>query len=195
MIFTPEVKTEYEALFATGQINPSRVTAVDAIITRVLANRAVYEAIGDPLNHIPWYFIAAIHNLETGLRFDRHFHNGDPLTARTVRVPAGKPASGTPPFTFEESAIDALTEKGFHQKPAWPLAKMLFRMERYNGFGYRNKGINTPYLWSFSNQYTRGKFVADGKFSLTAVSAQCGGATLLKRLEDRGLISIPLTES
>lgn len=194
MQFTPEVKAEYETLFATCQIKPTRLTAMDAIITRVLANRPRYEAIGDPLQHIPWYFIAALHNLETSLRFDRHFHNGDPLTARTVRVPAGKPATGTPPFTFEASAMDALTEKGFHQKPAWPLAKMLFRMERYNGFGYRNKGIHTPYLWSFSNQYTRGKFVADGEFSFTAISAQGGGATLLKRMEERGLIRIPLAE-
>lgn len=192
MNFTPEVKAEYEALFATCKVRLDRIAQVDSIISKIVANRARYEAIGDPLNFIPWYFIGAIHNLETGLRFDRHFHNGDPLTARTIHVPAGRPIHGTPPFTFEESVRDALMEKGFHQKPNWPLAKMLFRMERYNGFGYRKKHINSPYLWSFSNQYESGKFVADGVFSLSAISQQCGGAALFKRMEDRGLIMIPL---
>jgi hypothetical protein len=34
-----------------------------------------------------------------------------------------------------------------------------------NGFGYRAHGINSPYLWSYSNQYHAGKFVSDGVYS------------------------------
>ena len=47
---------------------------------------------------------------------------------------------------------------------------MLFRLEAYNGSGYRDKhpDVKTPYLWSFSNHYTRGKYVADGTVSGTA---------------------------
>ena len=193
MKFTPERKTEYEQLFKTCQIRPERLGAVDAIINRILPHRDRYQAIGASL-HIPWYFIAVIHSLETGLRFDRHLHNGDPLTARTIHVPKGRPLAGHPPFTFEESAIDALKLEGLDTKPSWPFARMLFRLEQYNGFGYRVRGINSPYLWSFSNQYTKGKFVADGKFSSTAVSAQCGGATLFKRMEEQGIIAIPVAD-
>jgi lysozyme family protein len=57
---------------------------------------------------------------------------------------------------------------------------MLYLLEGYNGFGYRRRGVPTPYLWSFSNIYESGKFVLDGKFDPNAVSKQCGAALMLK---------------
>ena len=73
---------------------------------------------------------------------------------------------------------------------------MLFRLEAYNGSGYRDKhpDVKTPYLWSFSNHYTRGKYVADGTFSGTAVSRQCGAAVLLKRLTQLGAVVVADSE-
>ena len=50
------------------------------------------------------------------------------------------------------------------------MARILYRWEAYNGFGSRRQGINTPYLWAFSNHYTKGKYVADGKNCNTTVS-------------------------
>jgi lysozyme family protein len=58
---------------------------------------------------VPWELIAALHEREAGGSFKGHLHNGDPLTGRTYHVPAGRPAKGSPPFTWEASAIDALT--------------------------------------------------------------------------------------
>lgn len=63
---------------------------------------------------MPWYFIAAVHLRESSFQVDRHLHNGDPLTGRTVQVPAGRPPVGDPPHTFEQSASDALTLKKLH---------------------------------------------------------------------------------
>jgi lysozyme family protein len=62
---------------------------------------------------------------------------------------------------------------------------MLFKMEQFNGFGYRVKGINSPYLWSFSNHYSKGKFTRDGFFDPNAVSKQIGAAVLLRRMSER----------
>jgi hypothetical protein len=61
-------------------------------------------------------------------------------------------------------------------------------LEGYNGWGYRNHhpAVKSPYLWSGSNHYRAGKYVADGTWSDTAVSSQCGAATLLRRLAERG---------
>jgi hypothetical protein len=61
---------------------------------------------------------------------------------------------------------------------------MLYKLEGYNGYGYHSKDINSPYLWSFSNHYTKGKFIADKIYSPTAVSKQCGAAILLRRLTE-----------
>lgn len=58
--------------------------------------------------------------------------------------------------------------------------------EVHNGFGYFH--VATPYLWSFSNHYNRGKFTSDGQYSPDAVSAQAGAATVLRRMTDLGLI-------
>ena len=63
---------------------------------------------------------------------------------------------------------------------------MLYRLEAYNGFGYRSSGRATPYLWSFSNLYSTGKFVADGHFEPKAHSQQCGAAVMLKLLDLAG---------
>jgi lysozyme family protein len=81
--------------------------------------------------------------------------------------------------------------KKFHEETDWSLAHLLYRFEAYNGFGYRGRGINTPYLWSFSNQYTKGKYVADGRYDANAVSKQCGAAVLVKELAERGIITLP----
>lgn len=141
---------------------------------------------------IPWYFIACVHYLECSFSFNKHLHNGDPLTGYTVQVPSGRPKVGhPPPFTFEESAVDALRFMNFDKVRNWILPFLLRKLEAYNGFGYfKYKKINSPYLWSFSGHYTKGKYVKDGKFDAEAVSQQMGAAVILKRMEERGLIYI-----
>lgn len=187
--FTPALGKEYEELFNTCNIKPEKLAAVEGVITRLLANQARYRSVGDARG-IPWYFIAVVHNLEASLNFTRHLHNGDPLTARTVQVPAGRPAKGNPPFTWEASAADALALRGLGPKTDWSLAGTLYQLEGYNGWGYRlyHQHVLSPYLWSFSNHYVSGKYVADGKWSDTAVSQQCGGAVVLRRMVEKGQI-------
>ncbi len=63
----------------------------------------------------------------------------------------------------------------------WSISQMLLVVEGYNGFGYARKGKMSPYLWSGSNNYTKGKYVADGKYDPEAVSHQIGAALLLKQ--------------
>ncbi|MFG1454717.1 peptidoglycan-binding protein, partial [Xanthobacter sp. V2C-8] len=66
--------------------------------------------------------------------------------------------------------------------PPWSIPRCLFEGERFNGFGYRMRGVPSAYLWSSSNQYARGKYVADGVWSATAVDQQMGIAPLMVRL-------------
>jgi lysozyme family protein len=147
----------------------------------VVKSRAVYDSVGTPLG-IPWYFVGVIHGMECGFNFGTHLHNGDPLSARTTHVPKGRPPEGSPPFAWTDSATDALTFEHFAGQADWTLPMVLYRLEAYNGFGYRNRGLRTPYLWSFSNLYVSGKYVADGVFDPTAVSSQCGAAVILRAL-------------
>lgn len=184
--FSEALRLEYENLYNTMEINVSRLGIVETNINDILKNKAYYEDVGNSLE-IPWFFIAAIHSMESNRNFKAHLHNGDPLSARTRQVPKGRPLKGTPPFTWEESALDALTMKGLDKISEWNLGRILYELENYNGWGYRlyHQHVLTPYLWSFSNHYKSGKYVADGRWSDTAVSQQIGAAVLIRRLEER----------
>jgi lysozyme family protein len=185
------MRSDYQLLFDSCLISPARLAAVSSAASQLAAGKARYRTVGQPLG-VPWYVIGLIHAMESSFNFSTHLHNGDPLTARTTHWPPGRPKDGAPPFTWEQSAIDALAMQGLPNWHDWSVPGVLYELEGYNGWGYRNQKppIPTPYLWSFSNHYTRGKYVADGTFSATAVSGQCGAAVLLKRLTQLGLIEV-----
>jgi lysozyme family protein len=187
--FTETLRKEYEDLFNSCIIRPERVNAVNESIKNLLVNKNRYQDVGETTG-IPWYFVGVIHNMEANLNFTRHLHNGDPLTARTVQIPAGRPTKGNPPFTWEESAIDALTLKKLGSQTDWSLAGTLYQLEGYNGWGYRlyHPYVPSPYLWCFANHYKSGKYVADGTWSETAISKQCGAAVLLRRMAETEII-------
>jgi lysozyme family protein len=194
--FTPELQASYQRLFDTCIIAADKYPQVDAAVKTILAGKKRYETVS-AVTTVPWYFIGIAHYMEGGSNFTKHLHNGDPLTARTTHVPKGRPATGNPPFSWEVSAEDALTYTGVNKWTNWSVPGLLYKLEGYNGFGYRRASINinSPYLWSFSNHYTKGKFVLDGTYSATAVSKQCGAAVILRRLMEKKEITIGATVS
>jgi lysozyme family protein len=189
---TDALRADYRALFESCVIPVNRRAAVEALVNRIEANQGRYRALQSRLG-VPWAFAAVVHNMESSQNFQCHLHNGDPLTARTRLVPAGRPRTGNPPFTWEVSAADALTMKGLDGNTDWTMAGLLYQLERYNGWGYRiyHPHVRSPYLWSFSNHYVSGKYVADGRWSETAVSQQCGAAVILRRIVERRLFAFP----
>jgi len=191
MNFTPALAKEYVGLWRSCVIRTSRVAEVDAIVNRLVAHEDRYTKVSKQ-HGVPWYVVGVIHQLEGSGDFTTHLHNGDPLTARTVHDPKGRPKNGRPPFTWEASASDALELDGLGTWRNWTLPGTLFALERFNGFGYRllKSPLHSPYLWSFSNQYTMGKFVGDHDFRPSAVSRQCGAAVLLKRMVGLELVRI-----
>jgi lysozyme family protein len=202
--FSPNLREEYQQLWDTmtarweddhtdepglEAIYEGLQAELEGVLRAIRENKGRYEKISQMTGgKIPWDFIAVIHNLECGLNFKKHLHNGDPLTARTVLVPRGRPATGSPPFSFEDSAVDALTMPGkaYHLEDDWSIPAILYRLEGFNGYGYRkyHPDVNSPYLWSGSGHYTRGKYVADSQWSSSAVSKQLGSALVLKALRE-----------
>lgn len=184
------LKDEYQLLFDNCEINLDKLSSVESIVNKIVLNQTRYEEVGNDLG-IPWFFIGAIHNMESSLNFNCHLHNGDPLNQRTTHVPVGRPVNGQAPFTWEESAIDSLIFQRLNQWNDWSLSGILYKTEAYNGWGYRNNHpeVLSPYLWCGSNLYSRGKYVADGRWSDTAVSNQIGAAVILRRLVERRIIS------
>lgn len=186
------IKADYDKLFATCAIRDKNRSDVAWYVTKLSDPRYQKQWLAAAQEVCaPWYFVAIIHAMEASFDFKAHLHNGDPLSEQTVQVPAHRPPKWNPPSDWVSSAKDALIFDGFSDQQDWSVARTLYRWESYNGFRSRRNGINTPYLWSFTNQYSKGKFVADGVWDPNAVSKQCGAAAMLKALVEKGLIAPP----
>lgn len=154
----------------------------DTIVQKILVNKGRYEGIAHhfPNPGLKWWLVAIIHYLECNLNFSCYLGNGEPFNQRTRMVPRGRGAFKS----FEEGAIDAITLQGLNDVTDWSMGNVLYILEGYNGYGYaKYHDINSPYLWSGSNQYTSGKYIYDGTYNADAVSSQIGAAILLKKLQ------------
>jgi lysozyme family protein len=169
---------EYGRLFEAALLRPEWNRRVAAARQNLIEGRSRYEAVAQRTG-VPWFVIGILNIAENRGRFDGHLHNGDPLTDRTVRMPRGRPKEGIPPFTWEQSAEDAIRLEKLSEKKIWALEDTLLVFERYNGFGHRGR-VPSPYLWSGSNLYEKGGFVRDGRFDANYVYKRVGTAVLLK---------------
>lgn len=190
MPFTSQLKSEYEKMYGDQKIRADKQSEISKIIATIQGGKARYETVS-AATHTPWYIIGIIHHMECGSDFTCHLHNGDSLKARTHNEPSGRPVHGDPPFTWEESAIDALQFQGFDVWKDWGAGGTLYKLEAYNGFGSRNHGVPTPYLWAGTTYYIRGKYIKDGIWSPVAVSNQIGAAPILFTMNSKGLIQFP----
>jgi lysozyme family protein len=176
---TRPAPSEYRQLFDSAVLTGDSANVVAGYGKRLLQGRARYEELARKTG-VPWFVIGILHIKETAGNFNVHLHNGDPLSQRTTHMPVGRPPTGSPPFKWEESAVDALTQERLTDVQHWSVEEVLYRMELWNGMGYRRRGINSPFLWAGSNHYRSGKLVSSGTFDSTATSRQIGAAVLLK---------------
>ena len=161
-------------------------------VVQIIRNKTRYLVVEDK-TRVPWYIVGLIHYMECDLSFAKHLHNGDSLNARTQRAPKGRPLTGSAPFPWETSAADALCYDGLNKITDWSVPRIAYMLEKYNGWGYylHRKDVPTPYLWSMSNHYSRGKYIEvkrDGvwksQWEPTLVSAQVGAMAILRKLID-----------
>lgn len=139
---------------------------------------------------VPWFVVGALLVREAGLRngeldFKAVLHNGERIVGtgrKTTLVPRG-----LGPFsTWEEAALDAIRREGL-DKLNWHgtdgIAAVAYAAEKFNGFGYRYRGIPSPYLWGGTSVQQRGKFVADGVFDRTVMDQQIGIMAVIKMFQ------------
>ena len=178
-----QLKDEYQQLWDTMKIirdagNLSNVS------TKVNLHREVYQKV-EKETGVPWQLVAVIHIREAGLsdvgKFKGVLHNGEKIVG-TGRVTSIVPRNRGPFNSWHSAAVDALKLKGFDKIKSWPVSRMLWALEPYNGYGYRNKGLRSPYLWASTNHQQRGKYVADHVFDPNAIDSQMGCAAMLKYL-------------
>lgn len=177
---------EYQVLWDTIQLKKDKLALIDKVIKK-LREPARWDEYLKLLKAtgVPPQVTAVIHERESGANLKGVLHNGELIVGtgrKTKLVPAGR----GPFSTFFDAGVDAFRKEGLHTfdwKAGGP-ARVAYSLEKFNGFGYRKKGIHSPYLWAATNHYTRGKYVSDGVFSATAVDQQLGGMAVLRRMMD-----------
>lgn len=187
--------SDYLTLFHTCNVStePRKVKELDYVCRVALTHHGLYQTVTH-FTGVPWVLIAALHFRESGQNFKTHLHNGDPLEARTVHEPRGRPEKGQPPFLWVESATDAF-EHVWRPKQ-WDVPGSLEFLERFNGLGYQKHGVSSPYLWDYTDKYTKGLFVADGRFDPEKVERRPGCVAIVKTLAMKGItLDFTLLES
>lgn len=167
-------------------MKPRNVDQIDRAAALLVTNKARYKPV-EAATGVPYPFIAAVHWRESAADFRGVLHNGQRIIGtgqRTTLVPKGR----GPFFSWEEAAVDALRHMDLDKindpdddDIEWTLAQILYQLERYNGFGYVGR-VNSPYVWSFTQHHTKGKYVRDGVYDANAVDKQIGVAILLQRM-------------
>jgi lysozyme family protein len=182
------MQTENEQLFDQVIVDPRRVPDLDRIAERIKTNKERYQAI-ETKTGVPWFVLGLLHNECCSGDFSRHL-NGDSLSARTVTVPRGRPLLGDPPFSWEDSAVDIVSLYRWQNADWSGVGAILYRLESFDGFGYRTHNVRSPSVWGCTNLYISGKFVSDGVFDPNAKSIQCGTGALLKVLVERKIVEL-----
>lgn len=168
-------KQRWDKARIPADVGPRFKAAADRINLYKTRYQAVEKETG-----VPWWFVGVVHYRESNLDFNTYLGNGQALSKKTTIVPKGR----GPFTTWEEGAVDALVNCSPYaaKNKKWDVGSSLELLEKYNGLGYFNKGLPSPYLWSGTDQYVSGKYVSDGKYSATAVDKQLGVAGILKFL-------------
>ncbi|QPF82270.1 hypothetical protein IC762_21125 [Bradyrhizobium genosp. L] len=189
------LKGDYRDKFKNCALRPEHKSEIDGACSFILSPRAKrrYADVADDrknVRKVPWYLIAAIHFREASSNFLGHLHNGDRLDRLTTDVPRGRPkqrpwppSPWDPVAAWKISALDALPD--LPVVTSWTVEQTLWGFERYNGMGCRDRGIPSPYLWSYSQYYQAGGYSSDGNYSSTWVSKQAGLGLLIKALSER----------
>ena len=182
---------EYQQLWNTMHIIRDD-KELHRLAVKIKNNQKMYENV-ERATGIPWQMIAVIHIREAGEQDVGKWlcvlHNGERIIGtgrKTKLVPAGRG-----PFSdWLHAAIDALKLQGFDKIAGWSVARVLWALEPFNGYGYRNKGLRSPYLWASTNHQQLGKYVRDGVFDANVMDSQIGCAALLRYL-DFGKVTPP----
>ena len=177
----PPKKTQYKDL-VNANLSNSQSNELKRFVNIYKKHQKTYENISEKLKQetgadVPPQLIAAIHYRESGCNFKTYLHNGDPLGKKTVHYPSGLYFDN-----FEDAAVDAIKRVNPKGVTSDNLKSQLDFAERYNGLGYKKKGIASPYVWAGTDKYKGGMYVADHKFSSTAKDKRIGVAVMIQEL-------------
>lgn len=175
--------TDIKALIAANseRWNSAKTTRdFSAVASRLVKFKRRYQTITERTG-VPWFVVAVIHEREASQNWNTQLGQGDPLDRVSIHVPKGR----GPFATWEDGAVDALVNCPPYAARwrDWSPGGTLALLEMYNGLGYAGRGLPSPYVWAGTDQYSKGKYVADGVFDPNVVDQQLGCAGLILAMQ------------
>lgn len=144
------------------------------VVNKIQKNINRYLTVAEKTG-VPVWVMSGIHFRESSLSFEKNMVNGQELGRRTTIVPKGL----GPWRTWEASALDAFKRRTYDVN--WSIPEWLDFCEKYNGTGYRSRGLTSPYVWGYTNQSDEmGKYVRDHVFDFRAENKRPGIAAILE---------------
>jgi lysozyme family protein len=195
-----QLKQANAARWAAMRVKADKIAAFDKTAARLCAPgpKARFQAVSTALkaagySEVPWFVIAVIAEREYGGPpiWDKQLGQGDPLHQVSTHDPAGRgpfldhPTDVTPTNdAWFRCAMDALIDCAPHTArwTDWTSGGTLTILECYNGLGYSEMGVPSAYVWSGTDQYVSGKYVADHVYRASAIDVQEGCAPILSRM-------------
>lgn len=192
-----KLKARNAQRWANMHMRAERIPAFHATAARLCAAdaKARYQGVTDRLTEmgkqpVPWWFTAVVSEREYGgpPRWDRQLGQGDHLDRASIHDPKHRgpflshPDDVTPGHdAWTRCCLDALIECGPYAAKwtDWTPGGVLTLWEEYNGLGYANMGVPSAYVWSGTDQYVSGKYIADHVYRASAVDVQEGCAPIL----------------
>lgn len=188
---------EYAHLLATAKV--TRPEKVRQAVAHIRKNLPRYMD-AQKADGVPAVLVAALDYRESDCNPNAGFGQGDDWHYVSRHVPAG-----CGPFTSWLSAYKFYShydKLAVHAYP-WTMPYLAWKGEGWNGFGPRNHGRYTGYLWAGMDVYDppsmgghglAGKYVADGKWNPDWIDVQLGiipvMLELIAELPDLGLPNI-----
>lgn len=172
---TETQKDKYDIYWDDAILKDSYKKALDDATKRVFAGRSKYKE-ASRLCSVPWQVLGAIHYRESHCDFSRQLLNGQKWNKKTTLVPKNL----GPWESWEQSCVECMAPriKKYNKTPG----EWLEWIEKFNGFGYRNRGYFSPYVFAGTNYYYKGLYVADGKFDPMKTDKRVGALAILKEL-------------
>lgn len=169
---------EYASLLAAMQILHGRETQLESRCHHILDLGVRHKDEWDDVEGTTgvkrlWGF--ASFERESASDYSRSPAQGDRWDEVSKNVPRGL----GPYRNWGASCVAAYRIDHLDLVKQWPWVRALYEGELFNGFGPRNRGKHTGYLWAWTNIYTGGKYVADNVWSAGAFDQQCGMVALM----------------
>jgi lysozyme family protein len=178
------LEPEYQRRLAILKI--TRKSEVTKRAEQILRHKEVipnFKPVQDVLG-IPMVWMICSFERESGLDFTRSPAQGDRWDRVSVNVPRG-----VGPFkSFTDAALWSYRHDGLDKNSApWTWAYGCWGWEKFNGFGPRDHGRVSGYVFSGTDQYDPpaglgGKYVSDGRWSGSTVDSQLGCVPLALEL-------------